>query len=100
MRILENRLEKAYHKLNATRSGTQGVRASVDNLRRERLVFDDILAKSQRGLGTKRREMAALLRGLHQATLAKEKVGTYFSSFFIMNTRHKKEGVAGCDTAL
>eukprot|EP00884_Botryococcus_braunii_P006483 jgi/Botrbrau1/15836/Bobra.40_1s0020.2 len=73
LRIAENRLEKQYHKVNAMQCRTQDVRGEVDNLRRERLVFDDILSKLQRSLGGKRSEMANLLRGLHQVSVAKEK---------------------------
>ena len=40
VKILENRLEKAYVRFNEAVSTNQALREEIDNLRRERVVFD------------------------------------------------------------
>lgn len=61
IRILENRLEKMYHKYNESKSRNQVLRTGIDNLRRERLVFDDIHRKLAKSLLAKKKEMAGVI---------------------------------------
>ncbi|DBA84656.1 TPA: outer dynein arm assembly [Trebouxia sp. C0004] len=61
IRILENRLEKMYHKYNESKSRNQVLRTGIDNLRRERLVFDDIHRKLAKSLLVKKKEMAGVI---------------------------------------
>ncbi|KAK9834716.1 hypothetical protein WJX74_008491 [Apatococcus lobatus] len=61
MRILENRLEKAYHKYSSKKLQIGSLRDHIDNLRRERLVFDDVHRKLEKGLASEKREMAAII---------------------------------------
>ncbi|DBA80395.1 TPA: Outer dynein arm protein 1 [Trebouxia sp. C0005] len=61
IRILENRLEKMYHKYNESKSRNEVLRTGIDNLRRERLVFDDIHRKLAKSLLVKKKEMAGVI---------------------------------------
>lgn len=45
IQILENRLDKALKKYNEALANNKRLRESIDNLRRERLVFDQIYKK-------------------------------------------------------
>lgn len=82
IRILENRLEKMYHKYNESKSHNQGLRTIIDNLRRERLVYDDIHRKLAKSLLTKRKEMAAVIAHTNHILESRDRVGPllFFSS--------------------
>ena len=48
IRILENRLDKALVKFNEALAHNKRLRENIDNLRRERLVFDQIYKKLEK----------------------------------------------------
>jgi hypothetical protein len=50
IRILENRLDKALVKFNEALAHNKTLREQIDNLRRERVVFDNIYRKLEREL--------------------------------------------------
>lgn len=76
IRILENRLEKMYHKFNESKSHNRDLRTDIDNLRRERLVFDDIHRKLAKSLLVKRKEMAAVIAHTNHILESRDKVGS------------------------
>ncbi|KAJ1446345.1 hypothetical protein M885DRAFT_625334 [Pelagophyceae sp. CCMP2097] len=61
IRILENRLDKALQKFNASLAQNKHLRARIDDLRRERVVFDGIYKKLEKELHAKKKEMAAII---------------------------------------
>ncbi|GAQ87539.1 hypothetical protein KFL_003590130 [Klebsormidium nitens] len=61
IKILENRLDKALVKYNEAVAHNKALRENIDNLRRERLVFDQIYKKLERELQEKKREMAHII---------------------------------------
>ena len=61
IRILENRLEKALVKFNEALANNKALRESIDNLRRERVVFDGIYKKLEKELNEKKKEMANII---------------------------------------
>lgn len=73
IRILENRLEKMYHKYNESKSRNQVLRTGIDNLRRERLVFDDIHRKLAKSLLVKKKEMAGVIAHTSHILESREK---------------------------
>lgn len=74
IRILENRLEKMYHKYNESKSRNQVLRTGIDNLRRERLVFDDIHRKLAKSLLVKKKEMAGVITHTNHILESRDKV--------------------------
>ena len=90
IRILENRLEKMYHKFNESKSHNRDLRTDIDNLRRERLVFDDIHRKLAKSLLVKRKEMAAVIAHTNHILESRDKVGsacqTYSSPGFTLRS--------------
>ena len=62
-RILENRLDKALVKFNEALAHNKQLRETIDNLRRERVVFDGIYRKLERELADKKVKMAEHHRG-------------------------------------
>lgn len=67
IRILENRLDKALVKFNEALAHNKQLRETIDNLRRERVVFDGIYRKLERELGEKKEKMAAIIDVSHAA---------------------------------
>lgn len=57
IRILENRLDKALVKFNQSLAHNRKLREQIDDLRRERVVFDNIYKKLERELHEKKKQM-------------------------------------------
>ena len=61
LKILENRLDKGTQKLNEAVAQNKELRDIIDNLRRERAVFDSLYNKLEKELHEKRKEMADII---------------------------------------
>ena len=61
IRILENRLDKALVKFNEALAHNKSLRDQIDNLRRERVVFDGIYNKLARELAKKQSDMGDIM---------------------------------------
>jgi len=61
IRVLENRLDKALIKFNEALAYNKKLREEIDNLRRERVIFDQINAKLAKELHEKKKEMAQII---------------------------------------
>lgn len=61
IRILENRLDQALVKFNQALAKNKELRQDIDDLRRERVVFDNIYRKLERDLHDKKRQMANVI---------------------------------------
>ncbi|RLN96919.1 hypothetical protein BBJ28_00003388 [Nothophytophthora sp. Chile5] len=67
IRILENRLDKSLVKFNEALAQNKLLREEIDNLRRERVVFDAIYRKLEREHADKKRQMAQTIELSNQA---------------------------------
>lgn len=67
IRILENRLDKALVKFNEALAHNKSLRDQIDNLRRERVVFDAIYNKLNRELEKKKRDMNEIMAEANHA---------------------------------
>lgn len=65
-----------YHKFNESKSHNRSLRTDIDNLRRERLVFDDIHRKLAKSLLVKRKEMAAVIAHTNHILESRDKVSS------------------------
>eukprot|EP01052_Picozoa_sp_SAG31_P030701 SAG31_NODE_3171_length_4590_cov_5.721443_6_plen_279_part_00 len=72
IKILENRLDKALVKFNEALAHNKQLRETIDNLRRERVVFDQIYKKLERELAEKRKEMASIIEAANDAYEARD----------------------------
>lgn len=73
IRILENRLDKALVKFNEALAHNKQLRETIDNLRRERVVFDGIYRKLERELHEKKNKMAQIIEVSNAAYEARDK---------------------------
>ena len=76
MRTLENRLQQASVRLSEAAGRTRTLRARVDGLRRERLLFEELRRKLGAALARRATEMVALVAAISEAHDAREKVGS------------------------
>lgn len=60
IKMLENRLEKAYVKYNEAMAHNRDLKEQIDSLRKERLVFDSVYKKLEKELSDKKAEMEAV----------------------------------------
>mmetsp|Transcript_28818 Transcript_28818/g.35017 ORF Transcript_28818/g.35017 Transcript_28818/m.35017 type:complete len:526 (-) Transcript_28818:1065-2642(-) len=72
IKILENRLDKALQKYNEALAHNRKLRENIDNLRRERLVFDQIYKKLEKELAEKKKEMAHIIEVSNKAYEARD----------------------------
>ena len=61
IRILENRLDKALVKFNEAIAHNKTLRDTIDDLRRERIVFENIYRKMERELQERKQQMAQII---------------------------------------
>eukprot|EP00662_Eupelagonemidae_sp_cell21_P019141 gene19141-59215_t len=61
IKVLENRLDQALVKFNEALSYNKELREQIDNLRRERVVFDGIYKKLEKELHEKKKQMAEII---------------------------------------
>ena len=73
IRLFENRLDKALVKFNESLAKNKSLRLKIDNLRRERVVFDGIYKKLERELHEKKKEMAAIIEDSKNAYQVRDK---------------------------
>jgi hypothetical protein len=74
VRVLENRLDKALVKFNEAIAQNKELREHIDNLRRERIVFDSLYKKLQRELAEKKRSMAEVIEAANLAYEERDKL--------------------------
>ena len=67
IRILENRVEKALIKFNEAIAHNKTLRDEIDDLRRERVVFENVYRKMERDLQDKKRQMAEIIELSNQS---------------------------------
>ncbi|KAI9341143.1 hypothetical protein BDR26DRAFT_895225 [Obelidium mucronatum] len=72
IRVLENRLDKALVKFNKSLAVNKRLRATIDNLRRERLVFDNIYRKFEKELLEQKKQMAEIIEMSNSAYEARD----------------------------
>lgn len=76
VRVLENRLDKALVKFNKALAVNKRLRVVIDNLRRERLVFDNVYHKFERELMEQKKQMADIIETSNAAYEARDEAQT------------------------
>ncbi|KAJ1549100.1 hypothetical protein HK405_009784 [Cladochytrium tenue] len=76
IRVLENRLDKALVKFNKSLAVNKRLRGTIDNLRRERLVFDNVYRKFEKELAEQKKQMAEIIEMSNTAYEARDEAQT------------------------
>jgi len=88
IRILENRLEKALVKFNEAIAHNKTLRNQIDDLRRERVVFESIYRKMERELHDRKQKMAEIIELSNQSY---EQRDTYQMEVAAIEQANRKE---------
>lgn len=80
IKLLENRLEKAYVKYNQSVSHNKQLREQINNLRRERIMFEGISNNLDREVQKLKKDMAETIQHANAAFEAKEKAVSEMNS--------------------
>lgn len=72
-KVLEHRLHRGLVKFNEAIAANKDLREEIDNLRRERVVFDGIYKKLQHELSEKKRKMAEIIEVANVAYEARDR---------------------------
>lgn len=88
IRILENRLEKALVKFNEAISHNKSLRDTIDDLRRERVVYENIYRKMERELQDRKQQMAEIIELSNQSY---EQRDTYQMEIAAIEQANRKE---------
>lgn len=88
IRILENRLDKSLIKFNEAISHNKSLRDQIDDLRRERVVFENVYRKMERELQERKRQMAEIIEVSNQAY---EQRDTYQMEVAAIEQANRKE---------
>jgi coiled-coil domain-containing protein 63/114 len=88
IRILENRLDKALIKFNESIAFNKTLRDKIDDLRRERVVFENIYRKMERELGEKKKAMAEIIESSNHAYETRD---TYQMEIAAIEQANRKE---------
>ena len=81
IRLLENRLDKALVKFNVSLARNKKLRADVDHMRGERVMFDGVYKKLEKELHERKKEMAALLEDSKNAYQARDQARVEMLAF-------------------
>eukprot|EP00967_Tisochrysis_lutea_P023831 scaffold27379_cov24-Tisochrysis_lutea.AAC.1 len=73
VKVLEHRLHRSLVKFNEAISANKELREIIDNLRRERVVFDGIYKKMQNNLAEKKKKMADIIEVANVAYEARDR---------------------------
>ena len=73
VRMLENRLDKSLVRFNEALAANKQLRAKIDSMRQERVVFDGIYKKLERELHEKKKEMSAIIEDSNNAYQERDK---------------------------
>ena len=63
-KIIENRLDKANKRYNDSMTQNKVIREKIDELRRERVVFEQVYIKLEKELGVKRRDLNRMIESV------------------------------------
>lgn len=71
---MEGRKQQANVRLNEAHTRTRTLKASIDDMRREKLACEDLLRKLAAATTAQRTNLAAMLKSVHAANLARDRV--------------------------
>ncbi|GBG32774.1 Coiled-coil domain-containing protein 63 [Hondaea fermentalgiana] len=91
IRILENRLDKALVKFNEALAHNKQLRETIDGLRRERVVFDNIYRKLEKELHEKKKQMATIIESSNQAYEARDQAQMEMTAIEQQNNKERAE---------
>jgi len=90
-KVLEHRLHRALIKFNEAIAANKELREGIDNLRRERVVFDGIYKKLQHELAEKKKRMAEIIEVANVAYEARDRAQAEIHSLKVVSEKEQAE---------
>jgi chromosome segregation ATPase len=91
IKVLEHRLHRALVKFNEAIAANKDLREEIDNLRRERVVFDGIYKKLQHELAEKKKRMAEIIEVANVAYEQRDRAQTEISQLKLQAEKEQQE---------
>jgi len=91
VKVLEHRLHRALIKFNEAIAANKDLREEIDNLRRERVVFDGIYKKLQHELAEKKKRMAEIIEVANVAYEARDRAQAEITSLKLQSEKEQAE---------
>ncbi|KAL1524689.1 hypothetical protein AB1Y20_019575 [Prymnesium parvum] len=91
VKVLEHRLHRALIKFNEAIAANKELREEIDNLRRERVVFDGIYKKLQHELAEKKKRMAEIIEVANVAYEARDRAQAEIASLKLQSEKEQVE---------
>ena len=91
VKVLEHRLHRALIKFNEAIAANKDLREEIDNLRRERVVFDGIYKKLQYELAEKKKRMAEIIEVANVAYEARDRAQAEIASLKLQSEKEQTE---------
>ena len=80
-RIIENRLDKANKRYSEAMIQNKVIRDKIDEMRRERVIFEQVYIKFEKDLGVKRRDLARMVETVDQVNVDRDQVIAQIQAF-------------------
>ena len=81
VKIIENRLDKANKRYSEAMAQNKVIREKIDEMRRERVVFEQVYIKIEKQIGVKRRDLARLIEAVDQVNTDRDQVIAQIQAF-------------------
>merc|ERR1719478_1438760 len=91
IKVLEHRLHRALVKFNEAIAANKELREEIDNLRRERVVFDGIYKKLQHELAEKKKRMAEIIEVANVAYEARDRAQAEIGQLKLQAEKEQQE---------
>jgi len=91
IKVLEHRLHRALVKFNEAIAANKDLREEIDNLRRERVVFDGIYKKLQHELAEKKKRMAEIIEVANVAYEQRDRAQTEIGQLKLQAEKEQQE---------
>lgn len=91
IKVLENRLDKALVKFNEALALNKELRDQIENLRQERVVFDNIYKKMEKELHEKKKEMAKIIESSNAAYEERDETQHKLATLRVVQERVMKQ---------
>lgn len=90
-KIIENRLDKANKRYSDAMTQNKGLREKIDEMRRERVVFEQVYLKLEKELGVKRRDLNRMIETVGQINEDRDQAISQIQAFQVANQSNINE---------
>ncbi|KAK9805927.1 hypothetical protein WJX73_005724 [Symbiochloris irregularis] len=98
LQLMEGRTQQANVRLNEAHTRTRTLKASIDDVRREKLACEDLLRKLASATTAQRVNLAAMLKSVHAANIARDRAVVSLNQLTALGDREQFSSEAEWET--